>query len=86
MASRGRRAQGGNVSAHAWRSVTSWVLEGTTLELHPEYGSGAWFVVDWAKPGKSLTSALMLKDAKRAAERIAEQAERPTKRRRKAAT
>lgn len=52
-----------------WRGVTTWVLEGTTFELRPEYGSGLWFLVDTRHPDRKVVGPLDLAKAKQAAER-----------------
>jgi len=50
-----------------WFVVKTYVLDGSTLELHPEYGSDFFFVYD-TRSKKTLTSALPLKTAKKSAE------------------
>lgn len=47
--------------------VPTYVLDGSTLELHPEYGSDFFFVYD-TRTKKTLTGALPLKTAKKSAE------------------
>lgn len=53
-----------------WTRSPILCLEGSALELHPEFGSDLWFVVDRSEPGTGLRGPLPLREAKRAAERI----------------
>lgn len=56
-----------------WRKVYLHVLGKTGIELHPQYGSDYWYVVDTkGKTDRCLTSELPLRSAKKAAEREAE--------------
>jgi hypothetical protein len=55
-----------------WRRVYTYVLGSTNIELHPQYGSEYWYVVDTkGKSDTCLTPELPLKQAKLAAEREA---------------
>lgn len=59
-----------------WVEQRLWVYEGTYLELHPEYGSGCWMVVDSRDPEARLSGPWSrVNDAKRSAERLAEASE-----------
>lgn len=53
-----------------WSVVKHYVLDGTYLELTPQYGSSLYYVGDWRDRENSLTGALPLKTAKRSAEHI----------------
>ena len=53
------------VKAVGWRPVTTWVLEGTYLEVQPN-AAGGWFITD-VRTNKALSQALRLGDAKRVA-------------------
>lgn len=57
--------------ATEWRRVYSWVFGRTGIELHPEYGSDWWFVVDVTDFDQTLSDALPFEQARAAAERIA---------------
>lgn len=55
-----------------WRKVTSYVLEGTYLEVHLQsVHLGSWIVVDGRKPNRLLGAALDLRRAKKLAEQLA---------------
>jgi len=63
-----------NVTRRAnWTRQTLWIFEGTYLELHPEYGSDYWFVVDGRKPDRKLAGPCTINHAKVVAERLVEQ-------------
>lgn len=52
-----------------WRRVYVHVLGKTGIELHPQYGSDYWYVVDTSgKTDRCLTAELPLRSAKKAAE------------------
>lgn len=53
--------------------IIEHVLRGSGFELHNEYGTGFWFVVDVSgKKDRVLTGALPIKQAKKRAERETE--------------
>jgi hypothetical protein len=53
-----------------WRMVSTYVLEGTYLELRPQAESGLFFVVDCRDEDLGLSDALPLRTAKAAALRL----------------
>ena len=50
-----------------WQKQTTYILHGTYLELHPEFGSGWYFVIDVRNPDRAVSGAFPLKEAKRSA-------------------
>lgn len=61
-----------NTNVPTWSRSYVYVLEGTHLELHPQYRLNCWYVVDVSGANEVVLSpALPLTQAKRRAERIA---------------
>jgi hypothetical protein len=48
-----------------------YILLGTTLELHPEYLSGYFFIINTKRPNRKVSGPFDLKMAKQYAERLA---------------
>lgn len=53
-----------------WRTTKSYQLEGSYLELLPQFGTACFYVVDWRDPDRSLSDALHFDLAKDSAERL----------------
>lgn len=59
------------MSAAEWTRSRVLYLEGSTIELCPQYGSDLYYVMDSRNHGRALVGALPLKAAKQAGEREA---------------
>ena len=55
-----------------WTTNISYSLDGTYLELVPEYGFSDYYYIIDTRTSKCLTNAMPLKNAKKAVERMFE--------------